>query len=247
MDPSFVTEPKEITVIIPFRNELGNLGELHTALVRAIELENWTAQFCYVDDHSTDEGSDVLVRIAQGDERVTMVSPLKFGKTAALHAGFAAATANVLVTIDGDLQNDPADISALVKRVGLGADMVCGRRTSRTESFFSSRLPSMVGNLIMRVFFPIDVSDYGCGLKVFRRASLRSFPNEQGMHRFLPVYALLAGAFRIEEVPVSNRPRKRGRSKNRFARNWECAVGFVRTYIRYLMVSRFCKSREPLL
>jgi len=197
--------------VIPFRDEAPSLAALHAELARVLDGLPFASEMIFVDDESRDDGPARLEAIAASDARVRLLalSP-HAGQSAALEAGFRAARGEIVATMDADLQNDPADLPALLAALP-GADCVCGVRVARRDRF-SARLASRVANAIRRRVLGDEVEDIGCSLRVMRRAPLARVRLFRGAHRFLPVLLALEGA-RIVERPVQHRPRRHGRSK----------------------------------
>jgi glycosyltransferase involved in cell wall biosynthesis len=200
-----------LSIVIPFRDEAPSLEALHAELGRVLDGLPFASEMIFVDDASRDDGPARVEALAASDERVRLLalSP-HAGQSAALEAGFRAARGEIVATMDADLQNDPADLPALLGALA-GADCVCGVRVARRDRL-SARVASRVANAIRRRVLGDDVEDIGCSLRVMRRASLERIKLFRGAHRFLPVLLALEGA-RIVERPVHHRPRRHGRSR----------------------------------
>ncbi|MDR1947379.1 MAG: glycosyltransferase family 2 protein [Desulfovibrio sp.] len=202
----------EISLIVPVYNEEGNIAplaeEIRTAMSRCGQ--DW--ELCFVDDGSTDGSLDAIKAETAADPRMRyIVFAENCGQSAALCAGFEEAAGEILVTLDSDLQNDPADVPVLLNLFGKNNDMVIGARLRRRDSTLkkaSSRIANAVRNLLTRE----NIRDTGCSLKVLRASMARRLPMFRGMHRFLPTLMKMQGAS-VLEVPVSHRPRRSGRSK----------------------------------
>ena len=202
-----------LSVVIPVLNEAPNLERLHRELSDSLTKLGRSCEVLFVDDGSTDESFEILARLQRADPRVRVVQLRRtFGQTAAFAAGFALARAPIVVTADGDGQNDPADIAALVTRLDQGFDVVCGWRQDRKDAFVSRRLPSMIANRLISWATGVRLNDYGCSLKAFRAEVVKPLRLYGEMHRFLPALASEYGA-RIAELPVNHRARAAGRSK----------------------------------
>ncbi|MCB1225034.1 MAG: glycosyltransferase family 2 protein [Verrucomicrobiales bacterium] len=201
-------EPK-LSVVIPLYNEEDNIGQLQEELSRA--LADIPHELLLVDDGSTDA---TVARI----QRAPHVRVLEFeknaGQSAAMHAGIHAARAPVIATLDGDLQNDPADIPAMIQRLDEGWDIVCGYRAQRKDTWFK-RLQSRIANAVRSRFVGDGVRDTGCTLKVMRQECREALLPFNGMHRFIPALIRSLG-FRVTEMPVNHRPRVHGVSKYGF-------------------------------
>jgi glycosyltransferase involved in cell wall biosynthesis len=205
--------PVELSVVIPIRNEAPALEELIRELTERLTAWGRSYEIIVVDDGSTDESFDILGRLQARDPRLRVIRFRRnFGQTAAFAAGFDYARGRLIATSDGDLQNDPRDIPAMVEAVERGADIVCGWRKNRRDAFLSRRLPSMMANGLISVVTGVHLHDYGCSLKAFRAEIVKSMKLYGEMHRFLPAIASEQTSSIVERV-VSHRARKHGRSK----------------------------------
>ena len=206
-------EKVDIAIVIPIRNEAQNIAPLANEIksVMEAEFQNW--ECIWVDDGSTDGSLAALRELALADHRHRYVSFEKnAGQSAALWAGFSETTAPIIATIDGDGQNDPADIPALYRTVIAGdADMANGYRADRRDNF-KRKISSILGNGFRTFLTGKTVRDAGCSTRVFRRECMASLPRFNGMHRWLPTLAAMQG-FKLTEAPVNHRPRIKGRSK----------------------------------
>jgi glycosyltransferase involved in cell wall biosynthesis len=203
----------ELSVVIPIRNEAPGLADLHRELTDTLSGWGRSYEILIVDDGSTDESFEILKRLQAADPRLRVIRFRRnFGQTAAFSAGFDLARGQIIVTSDGDLQNDPRDIPAMVERLESGYDIVCGWRKDRKDSFLSRRLPSMIANQLISAVTNVRLHDYGCSLKVFRAEVVKSLRLYGEMHRFLPAIASEQGVV-IAEVVVNHRERAHGRSK----------------------------------
>lgn len=201
--------PPKFTLVVPVYNEEACVGPLVEAVEAALAGHEFEAVL--VDDGSTDATWDRLNAMAAQRPWLRLLRFEKnAGQSAAFFAGIQAASAPIVVTMDADLQNDPADIPALLARVG-DVDMACGWRRERRDSF-SKKAGSKIGNFVRRLFTHDGVPDTGCSLKAFRREVVPPWAYFRGLHRFLPAVAQMQG-FRVESVPVSHRPRHAGRTK----------------------------------
>jgi glycosyltransferase involved in cell wall biosynthesis len=196
------------------RNEAPNVDKLYQELTAALDAFGRTYEIIVIDDGSTDETFALLAARQAEDDRLRVIQFRRnFGQTAAFAAGFAHARGRLIVTSDGDLQNDPADIPRLIERAErTGADIVAGWRKDRKDPFFSRRLPSTIANLIISHATGVHLHDYGCSLKVFRSEVVKPMKLYGEMHRFLPAIASEFGVT-IEEQVVHHRPRTHGTSK----------------------------------
>jgi glycosyltransferase involved in cell wall biosynthesis len=203
----------ELSIVIPIFNEEENIEPLIREIKDALAPEGKTYEIVAVDDGSKDGTFGVLRRLCE-KERGLKVVRLKrnFGQTAALAAGLAHAHGEVVVLMDGDGQNDPADIPALLRAVEEGNDLVAGWRYKRRDPFFRRRLPSMIANVLISWTTQVKLHDYGCTLKAMRKELAKSLRLYGEMHRFIPAIAYERGA-QITELKVNHRPRLRGESK----------------------------------
>ena len=210
-DAKSVTAP-QVSVVIPVFNEEGNLTPLHQALTEA--LEGWLYELVYVDDGSVDSSRAELEQLAaEDDEHVVLVELRRnFGQTAAIAAGIDHASGEVIVMIDADMQNDPADIPAMLDKIREGNDVVSGWRKNRQDAFVTRTVPSNVANWLISRVTGVPLHDYGCTLKAYRREVLKGFRLYGEMHRFIPAYAASVGA-KMVEIPVRHHPRVRGKAK----------------------------------
>ena len=203
----------DVSVIVPIFNERDSLEQLHAELVRALRTTRRSYEIVYVNDGSTDGSREVLRGIHERDANVrVMTFRRNFGQTPALAAGFERASGDVIITIDGDLQNDPADIPRLLQKIDEGYDLVTGWRRQRQDGFLLRRLPSVTANWMIRMSTNVRVHDTGCMLKAYRRDIARELRLYGEMHRFIPALAGDLGA-NICEIVVNHRPRIYGTSK----------------------------------
>jgi glycosyltransferase involved in cell wall biosynthesis len=203
----------DISVVVPLYNERENLEDLHRQLVEALVPLGRPFELVLVDDGSRDGTREALEALEARDARVVaVVLRRNFGQTAAFSAGFDRSRGEVVVTSDGDLQNDPADIPALVAKLERDdLDMVCGWRKARRDPL-SKRVPSFFANRLISWATGVALHDYGCSLKAMRGDVARGMRLYGEMHRFIPAVASWTGVS-LAEVPVNHRPRTRGRSK----------------------------------
>jgi glycosyltransferase involved in cell wall biosynthesis len=201
----------EVSLVIPLVDEAESLPILAGEIDAALATTGKTYEVIYVDDGSTDDSPAVLRGLAREDPRVRVIRQRRrSGQSAALAAGFLHARGAVVVTLDADLQNDPADIPRLLDRLG-DADVVCGVRTPRQDNWLR-KASSRIANGVRNRFTHESIADVGCSLRACRSEFLRRVPAWNGMHRFLPTLLRMAGA-RVTEMPVSHRPRLHGRPK----------------------------------
>ena len=202
-----------ISIITPLYNEEQSLKELYDRLAAAtLQLED-SVEMIFVNDGSVDGSAEVLDRLVEHDDRVVAIHLRRnFGQTAALMAGFDRAKGAVIVCLDADLQNDPADIPRLIATLADGYDVVSGWRRNRKDPFFSRVLVSRIANWIIGFLSRVRLHDYGCSLKAYRASVVKDVRLYGEMHRFIPIYAKWQGA-RIAELEVTHHPRKHGKSK----------------------------------
>jgi len=206
---------RKLSIIVPMYNEEESLPALHreiTAAIAAMDCDSY--ELILVDDGSTDKSVEIARGLHQNDPDHVKVLVLRrnFGQTAALAAGFDAATGDIVVPMDADLQNDPADIKRLVEKLDQGYDVVSGWRADRQDKFLSRRLPSKLANGLISRVTGVALHDYGCTLKAYHRDIVDHLRLYGEMHRFLPALASWSGA-KVAEIPVNHRSRKFGTSK----------------------------------
>jgi glycosyltransferase involved in cell wall biosynthesis len=203
----------ELSIVIPVRNESENVHRLYDELTASLERFGRSYELLLIEDGSTDDTFERLAAIQARDPRLRVVRFRRnFGQTAAFAAGFAMARGRYIITSDGDLQNDPADMPAMVTRLEQGFDIVCGWRKDRKDPFVSRRVPSILANRLISFATGVALHDYGCSLKVFRAEVVKPLKLYGEMHRFLPAIASEMGV-RIDEVVVNHRARVHGLSK----------------------------------
>jgi glycosyltransferase involved in cell wall biosynthesis len=201
-----------VSVVVPLLNEIQNLEDLHRQLSEALLATGRSYEILLVDDGSTDGTREALIELEGRDPAVRAILLRRnFGQTAAFSAGFDRALGEVVITSDGDLQNDPADIPALLAKIDEGYDLVCGWRRLRHDPF-SKRVPSWLANRLISWATGVHLHDYGCSLKAMRAEVVAGLRLYGEMHRFIPAVASWMGV-RLAEVPVNHRPRTRGQSK----------------------------------
>lgn len=207
------SQPPYFSLIIPVKDEEMSLLALYerTATICRGRLAN--CEIIFVNDGSVDQSSKVISKLHERDARVKGVELRRnFGQTAAIAAGLDMAKGDILITIDADLQNDPADIPLLLEKISEGYDIVAGWRKDRKDSLIARIIPSLVGNFLISKISGVNLHDYGCTLKAYRREALEGVRLYGDMHRFLPIFSNIQGA-RITEVVVKHYPRQFGRSK----------------------------------
>jgi glycosyltransferase involved in cell wall biosynthesis len=201
-----------ISVVIPIHDEKDNLNRLHDELIDVLNSLNDEYEIIFVDDGSRDHSTPVLVALQLRHSNTHVIQfSRNYGQTAALVAGIKASLGDVIVTLDGDLQNDPRDIPRLLDALTDTTDLVCGRRSIRPKEYWGRQLPSQIANFLIRVLTRAPVHDTGCGLKVLRASYAKNLYLTGEMHRLIPVLVAVSGGT-IREVNVRFRPRKFGNS-----------------------------------
>jgi glycosyltransferase involved in cell wall biosynthesis len=203
----------DLSIVIPVYNEGPNIKQLLPELITTLETHGRPFEVIVIDDGSTDDTFDELARLQARDPRLRVIRFRRnFGQTAAFAAGFAYARGKLVVTMDGDLQNDPADIPRMAALADKDYDMVCGWRKDRKDKLATRRVPSVLANKLISWATGVELHDYGCSLKVFRAEIVKPLRLYGEMHRFLPAIASQVGV-RITEVAVNHRAREAGTSK----------------------------------
>ena len=217
----------EVSVVVPLYNEQDNVARLCAATHEALARMPRTYELVLVDDGSSDGTVDVAATIARSDPRVRLVVLARnSGQTAAMAAGMAHARGKYLVTMDGDLQNDPRDIPLLVDTLEEDYDLVAGWRMKRQDKLITRKIPSRVANWLIGKITGIPIRDNGCSLKAYRASVMRHVPLYSEMHRFIPAMSSIAGA-RIVEVPVRHHARQFGQSKYGLSRIYKVLLDLI--------------------
>jgi glycosyltransferase involved in cell wall biosynthesis len=206
-----MTENPSISIIVPVLNEEGSLDKFYNETTKSLnEYSNW--EIIFIDDGSDDESYNIMRKLADEDNRVSIIQFFKnFGKADALSEGFKKANGGIIITIDADLQDDPAEIPRLVEKIQEGWDVVSGWKKDRKDPI-SKRLPSKLFNMVTRFLTGIKIHDFNCGLKAYRRKVVKSIDIYGGLHRYIPAIAGQKG-FSITEIAVNHRPREFGETK----------------------------------
>jgi glycosyltransferase involved in cell wall biosynthesis len=213
-----IEEQMELSVVIPVYNEENNIEPLHRGLREVLEGVGLSYEIVIVDDGSTDGSFEVLKELHRGHEALKVIRLRRnFGQAAAFAAGFDRAAGDIVVSMDADLQFDPADIRKLLDKIAEGYDIVSGWRVDRREAFLTRRLPSMAANWLISRLTGVNLHDYGCSLKAYRSEVIRNVHLYGELHRFIPALASSMGV-RLAEVAVSHHPRRFGESKYNLSR-----------------------------
>lgn len=211
--PAATGPAPELSVFLPVYNEEGNLRPLAEKLTQHLDALGRTWEVVFVDDGSKDASFELLRELAAREPRFKVVRFRRnYGQTAAMAAGIAAARGEILIPMDADLQNDPADIVQLLAKLDEGYDVVSGWRKHRQDAAITRNFPSRVANGLISWVSGVRLHDYGCSLKAYRREVLADVKLYGEMHRFIPIYASWVGA-RVAEIPVTHHPRVAGVSK----------------------------------
>lgn len=217
----------DLSIVVPIFNEQENIPDLHREVTAALAGRGISYELILVDDGSTDASFHAMRQAAERDDRVKVIRFRRnFGQTAAMAAGFDASTGRVVVPMDGDLQNDPADIPRLLSKIDEGFDVVSGWRKDRRDAFINRTLPSILANRFISGMTGIRLHDYGCTLKAYRREVLEGINLYGEMHRFVPALVSQVGA-RVTEIPVGHRPRLRGKSKYGISRTMRVVLDLI--------------------
>lgn len=202
----------QVSIVVPLLNEQDNITPLYNQITQALT-NKYSYELILVDDGSTDNSFKILSQLQESDPAVRIISFRRnFGQTAALSAGFAHCRGDIIIALDADLQNDPADIPAMIERLSDGYDIVSGWRKKRHDHTITRLLPSVIANWIIAKITGVKLHDFGCTLKAYRREVLEETRLYGEMHRFIPALASWSGA-KICEMVVNHRPRTSGKAK----------------------------------
>ena len=217
----------DLSVVIPIKDERDNLKPLDDRLRQALEPLGINYEILFVDDGSVDGSFEILKELAARDARVKVVRLRRnFGQTPALQAGIDFSQGEVLVTMDGDLQNDPADIPVLLEKLGEGYDAVLGLRARRRDKLLLRKIPSLLGNWLIRKVTGVHIKDMGCTLRALRRDLAEALPLYGELHRFVPVLAQQYGG-RLAQIPVRHHPRTAGKTKYNLTRTFRVLLDLI--------------------
>ena len=217
----------DLSVIVPLYNEEESVGPLHEAIVGALDPLGMEYEILFVDDGSRDATFRKASEIARADPRLRVI---KFrrncGQTPAMAAGIDHARGKILITMDGDLQNDPADIPKFLEKIAEGNDIVCGWRHKRQDKLISRKIPSIIANRLIGKITGVPIKDNGCSLKAYRAEIIKSIPLYSDMHRFIPAMTSLAGT-KVAEIKVNHRARAFGVSKYGISRIYKVIIDLL--------------------
>jgi glycosyltransferase involved in cell wall biosynthesis len=217
----------DLSVVVPIKDERDNLKPLHESLRRSLDPLGLSYEIIVVDDGSVDGSYSVLEKLSAGDPRLKVVRLRRnFGQTAALQAGIDWSTGSVLVTMDGDLQNDPADIPFMLDKLAEGYDAVLGLRAHRQDHLLIRKIPSLLGNWLIRKVTGVPIKDMGCTLRAMRRDLAEALPLYGELHRFVPVLAQQTGG-RLVQIPVRHHPRTAGKTKYNLSRSVRVVLDLI--------------------
>lgn len=236
-----------LSIVVPVYNEEDNIHPLFEKIQAVCETIGDTYEVLFVDDGSNDATFAVLSELSK---RVPQLVVIRFkenaGQTAAMAAGFEFARGERIVSMDGDLQNDPADIPKLLEKLDEGYDLVCGWRKERQDKFLTRRVPSIVANWIIGKVTGVPIHDNGCSLKAYRASVIKRVQLYGEMHRFIPAMSTVAGA-RIAEIVVTHHPRRFGQSKYGLGRVWRVALDIIAFKLIVSIFAPLPEIQEPSL
>jgi len=217
----------DVSIVIPVYNEEDNLEPLYQKIKEVMDPLGKEYEVIFVDDGSQDKSPQILDQLAQKDSRVRVIHFRRnFGQTAALAAGFDQSQGEVVITMDSDLQNDPTDIPNLLAKMEEGFDVVSGWRKDRQDPFWNRILPSLMANWLISKVTGVELHDYGCTLKAYRREVVKELNLYGELHRFLPALASWMGV-KIAEIPVTHHPRRFGKSKYGITRTFRVILDLI--------------------
>ena len=217
----------ELSIVVPLYNEEDSLRPLYAAITHAVAPLGISFEIIFVDDGSRDATVSIADEIARSDPRVCLVKFRRnYGQTPAMAAGIAQASGDVIVTMDGDLQNDPADIGALLRKIDEGYDIVVGWRFDRQDKLVSRKIPSRIANKLIAKVTGVPIKDNGCSLKAYRASLIKKIPLYSEMHRFIPAMASIAGP-KIAEIKVQHHARQFGQSKYGLSRIYKVLLDLM--------------------
>ncbi|MDX2243827.1 MAG: glycosyltransferase family 2 protein [Leptolyngbyaceae cyanobacterium bins.302] len=228
----------DVSVVVPIHNEYENLPRLLEAISSVLKENNYRYEILCVDDGSTDGSTELLKELSsQRSDLRSIILRRNYGQTAAMAAGFRFAQGNVIITMDGDLQNDPADIPILMAKLHEGYDLVSGWRKNRQDATLNRKIPSKIANWLIGQVTGVKVHDYGCSLKAYRSELVADMNLYGELHRFLPALAFIEGA-RITEIPVRHHARQFGKSKYGLDRTFRVVMDLMTVFFMRKFLTR---------
>jgi len=216
-----------ISIVIPIYNEENNINLFYDKIIENLDKADFSFEVIIVNDGSTDSSEEKLKKLAQKDERFKLILFRRnFGQTATMMAGFDFSSGDIIIPMDGDLQNDPKDIPRLVDKIKEGYDVCSGWRKNRKDSILTRNFPSWIANKVISKISGVKLNDYGCTLKAYKREIIKGIKLYGEMHRFIPIYASWQGAS-ITEIPVEHHQRAFGESKYGLERTFKVILDFM--------------------
>ena len=216
----------EVSVVVPLLNEQDNIGPLYEQITQILT-GKYHYEIIFIDDGSSDNSFNILADLQKADDQMRVICFRKnFGQTSALSAGFTYAKGKIIVALDADLQNDPADIPDMIDKLNEGFDVVSGWRKKRHDNAITRLLPSKIANWVISRITGVKLHDYGCTLKAYRKEVLEEIKLYGEMHRFIPALASWSGA-RIAEMAVNHRPRTAGKTKYGIGRTFKVILDLI--------------------
>ena len=227
-----------ISIVVPVYNESDSIRLLINEIINVMKSHQLLFELIIVNDGSVDRTSNVLENLSLEIKQLTVINLRKnYGQTAALAAGFDHSNGDIIVTLDGDLQNDPNDIPKLITNINEGYDLICGWRFNRKDKLFNRRIPSQIANRLIGNVTGIHLHDYGCSLKAFKHEIIKDIKLYGELHRFLPVLANIEGA-KIKEIKVNHRSRKYGQSKYGIDRTFRVLMDLLTVWFMNKFLTR---------
>jgi glycosyltransferase involved in cell wall biosynthesis len=228
----------DVSIVVPIHNEYENLPRLVEAISNVLKDGEYRYEIICVDDGSTDGSTELLKDLStQREDLRSVILRRNYGQTAAMAAGFRFAQGNVIITMDGDLQNDPADIPVLMHKLNEGYDLVSGWRKHRQDATLNRKIPSKIANWLIGQVTGVKVHDYGCSLKAYRSELVADMNLYGELHRFLPALAFIEGA-RIAEIPVQHHARQFGKSKYGLDRTFRVVMDLMTVFFMRKFLTR---------
>ena len=227
-----------ISIVVPVYNESDSIRLLINEIINVMKIHQLLFELIIVNDGSVDRTSNVLENLSLEIKQLTVINLRKnYGQTAALAAGFDHSNGDIIVTLDGDLQNDPNDIPKLITNINEGYDLICGWRFQRKDKLLNRRIPSQIANRLIGNVTGIHLHDYGCSLKAFKHEIIKDIKLYGELHRFLPVLANIEGA-KIKEIKVNHRSRKYGQSKYGIDRTFRVLMDLLTVWFMNKFLTR---------